>query len=110
MYLTEVQGGIAGLPSHQMGMVMGKEQSYIWRVKDYFWIFLVFNCEHGGAIGQHRVTRNRFLWRKLVFSLDKLSAKGLWKVQGGMSSRKVEIHVLRRQIRAGDCEQIRLGR
>ena len=30
MYLTEVEGGIAGLPSHQMGMVMGKEQSYIW--------------------------------------------------------------------------------
>lgn len=71
--------------------------------------FLVFNCEHGDAIGQHRDTRRRFLWRKLVFSLDKLSAEGLWKAQGGMSSRKVEMHVLRRQIRAGDCEQIRLG-
>ena len=70
--------------------------------------FLVFNYEHGGTLGQHRVMRSRFLWRKL-FSLDKLSAKGLWKAQGGMSSRKVEMLVLRRQIRAGDCEQISLG-
>ena len=68
--------------------------------------FLVFNYEYGGALGQHRVMRSSFLWRKLVFSLVKLSAKGLWKAQGGMSSRKVEMLVLRRQIRAGDCEQV----
>lgn len=67
--------------------------------------FLVCNREHGGAIGQHRVMRSRFLWRKLVFSLEMLRAKGLWKVPVGMSSRKVEMHVLRREIRAGNCEQ-----
>lgn len=35
----------------------------------------VCNCEHGGAIGQHRVARSRCLWRKLVFSLDVLNAR-----------------------------------
>lgn len=87
MYLTEVQGGIASLPSHQMGVVMGKEQLYMVS-QGLFLDFLVFNYEHGGTLGQHRVMRSRFLWRKLVFSLDKLSTKGLWKAQGGMSSRK----------------------
>lgn len=69
----------------------------------------VCNCEHGGAIGQHRVARSRCLWRKLVFSLDVLNAKDPGKVQTGMSSRKLGMHVLRRDIRVGNCEQIRPG-